>query len=81
MANPGLNPLVMELEATWYMEILNASATQKPSRDGHVHFRSSDSNGTGSRSLFELSPPLTLAYEPGWVCSLNLSINFGAILP
>lgn len=33
------------------MEMLKASAIQKPNSDGHVHFRSSESNGTGSRSL------------------------------
>lgn len=79
IASPGLNPLVMELEATWYIEMLKASAIQKPRSDGHVHFLSSNSKGTGSRSLMEPSPPLALANDPGSRCSLKRSTSFGAM--
>lgn len=51
MARPGFRPLLTEVEATWYMEIEKASAIQKPRRDGHVHVRSGEPNGTGSCSL------------------------------
>jgi hypothetical protein len=71
---------VTDEEATWYMEILKASAIQNPSSEGHVHFLSSDSKGTGSRSLFEASPPATLAKEPGSVCNLKRSTKPGAII-
>ena len=80
MDNPGLSPLVIADEATWYIEMLKASATQKPSREGHVHLRSSDSKGTGSRSLFEASPFTPLANEPGWVCNRKGSKKAGTIL-
>ena len=80
MAKPGLSPLVMEDEATWYIEILKASATQNPRSEGHVHFLFSDSKGMGSRSLLEASPSLELAKESGSVCSLKHSSKPDAIL-
>jgi len=61
------------------MEILKASAIQKPNSDGQVHFLSSDSNGTGSRSLFELSPLRPVANEPGSERSLKRSTKPGAM--
>jgi hypothetical protein len=69
MARPGLNPLVMEDEATWYMEMEKASAIQKPKREGHAHLRSGESNGTGSRSLLEGRPLTPVEKEPGSDCS------------
>lgn len=51
MARPGLRPLLTDVEATWYMEIEKASATQNPSKEGHVHVRSGDPRGMGSCSL------------------------------
>lgn len=80
MTRPGFNPLVIEDEPTWYMEMLNASAIQNPSRDGQVHFLSSESKDTGSRSLFELRPSLPLANDPGSVCSRKRSTKPGAIV-
>ena len=32
MANPGLSPAATDVEATWYIDILNASAIQNPRR-------------------------------------------------
>jgi hypothetical protein len=79
MANPGLNPLVIEDEATWYIEMLNASAIQKPSKEGHVHFLSSDSNDTGFKSLLDGRPLQPLAKDPGLLCNRKRSIKAGAI--
>lgn len=80
IANPGLNPLVIEVEATWYIEILNASAIQKPSKEGHVHFLSSESDGTGSRSLLDGRPSLPLAKDLGSLCNRKRSRKTGAIV-
>jgi len=80
IANPGLNPFVIEDEATWYIEILNASAIQKPKSDGQVHFLSCDSKGTGSRSLFDLSPLLPVAKEPDTGSSLKRCTKLRAML-
>jgi len=44
IAKPGLNPFVMDDEATWYIEMPKSSAIQNPRRDAQVHFRSSNSN-------------------------------------
>lgn len=79
IAKPGLNPFVIDEDATWYIEILKASAIQNPRREGQVHVRSSDSKGTGSRSLFEGNPPLAFANDPGSVCNLKRSTIFGAM--
>jgi len=81
MARPGLRPLVMEDEATWYIEMLNASAIQNPSNDGHVHVLSLELEGTGSRSLFDERIELSL---PGGddtvsVCKRKRSMAAGAI--
>lgn len=77
MARPGLKPFVMEDDATWYMEMLKASAIQNPRREGHVHVRSGESNGTGSRSLFEGMPPGREEYDPGaeWSSTLRLTAD------
>jgi len=63
IASLGLNLLVIDDEASWYIEMLNASAIQNPSKEG-VHYLSSDSKGTRSRSLFEGSPPARFKQEP-----------------
>lgn len=80
IAKPGLKPFVIDDEATWYIEILKASATQNPRSEGQVHVLSSDSKGTGSRSLFDGNPPLALAKDPGSVCNLKRPTIFGAMI-
>lgn len=72
IAKPGLSPFVMDDEATWYMEMLKASAIQNSRRDSQVRFRSSDSNGIESRFLLERMPSLAFANEPGYVCNLSV---------
>lgn len=55
MSTPSV-ATVQSRHAPWYIEIEKASATQKPSRLGHVHVLSGDPKGIGSMSLFETFP-------------------------
>lgn len=78
MDKPGESPFVIELDATWYMEMLKASAIQNPNKDVQVHFRSSESNATGLRSVLLLNK-LSEEEVAGTFGSLRYSRRFAIL--
>jgi hypothetical protein len=79
MASPGLNPLVTADEATWYIEMSNASASRNQVRKAMpISFRLSQ-RGARARYLFGGRPSMPQAKDPGSICKWKCSTKAGAI--
>jgi hypothetical protein len=71
--------LVIADEATWYIEMSNASASRNQVRKAmSTSFRLSQ-RGTGSRSLLDGRPSMPQAKDPGSICKRKCSTKAGAI--